>query len=254
MSDIYNRNVLTWGTDNQKKLSDYNVLVVGSDILSQYLLANLAGMGIGKISLIDNDVTREDKKDFLCSKKNSYSPKVGSIGKTLEKINSNLRGNIQIMNSGFSKGIIYDALRNNQPNLIVDCTNDPETKENSLKYAYDHGIDYISASSSNHNSSLTTYYPKLDSSNPDLDNLVLSEFENVEQGGFPSGVVAPIIAEEIRKQNFSYNDIDKTLESNQRLNYDLFSKQRTSENIENLWMPTLFRGKKVLVVGAGGGA
>lgn len=252
-----NRNELVWGERNQRKLYDAKVAVVGSGLLSQMVLAGLGGLGIGNVYFIDNSLVKRDERDFLCVPKDDKvgQKKVRHIEGTLKKINE---GNEESeifhgIHSKFVEAFVYPY----RPQVIIDATNDPISKESALRYALNYNVPVISASADGSRSAVSMYFPqnkskvKLFSEKPDLEALLMHEFEGKMQSGFTSGVAAGLVCEEIRKLKFKYSDDGRDDNLVKRAVYNAFSHNRKGLE-SNASAPSYYKGKNVLIVGAGG--
>ena len=258
-SEQVDRQVRIWGREKQKKIDDSKVLVIGSGILPQMILSNLAGLGIGNIFLMDNArISRNDPYEFLCFKNQGYYPKIGAkkvkeIAITLKKINP-------LINIGtrFSK-FVEPFAHQFRPDLIIDATNSPISKENCLYYANSYKIPFISASSKFSKGTLSCYNPSSKIKNkfldlPDLESYIHQEYESEIQGNFSSGVIGGLVTDEIRKLLFSITDdsLDNPLEKNKKITYNINCQDRTSaKNSFTEAFSNDFRGNSALVVGAG---
>jgi len=253
------RQVRIWGRENQKKIDDAKVLIVGSGPLSQMILSNLAGLGIGNLYLMDNaTISRADSNEFLCFKDKGNYPNIGSmkvkeIAETLKKINPSIevRGRF----SKFAEPFAYQF----RPEIIVDATNNQVSKESCLYYAVSYRIPFISASSKFSKSTLSCYTPDIKAKNrlldfPDFEYYLHKEYESECQGNFSSGVISGFVTDEIRKLLFQIADfsIDNHLENNNKITYNLNSKSRIGEHNDfTQTFMNYFRDNSVLVVGAG---
>ncbi|MBI4440378.1 ThiF family adenylyltransferase [Candidatus Woesearchaeota archaeon] len=256
MSYRDSRNILVWGEECQSRLQETSVVTVGSDLLAQMVLSGLAGLGIGHIYFIDNDFVDRREPDFLLnhSFEKIGQKKVRHIEDTLKKIKTPKQDEeITGTFSKFSEAFLLDY----SPNIVVECTNDPISKEKALAYTIKYGTPFISASASRSKSAVSIYMPpkrgkiRLPSELPNLDALLMKEFEGTKQGGFTSGVIASIALEEIRKLRFRYDDKDRNLPNNSRMVYNIFSESRKGMEASGN-MPLYFKDRSALVVGAGG--
>ncbi len=269
-----NRNVLAWGGDetaqeNQDKLAQLRVMVVGSGPLAQYILGSLAGLGVGYTSddgaIIGMDNARINSKDldFLCPH-NSFNigkEKVKEFETVINKIKSECNYIPEF--SDFCVAHAYP----HQPNIIIDATNDPISKEMALGYTLSHRIPFISASVNKDKGSAVCHWPKGDRNKgrirnyreiPDLGALILNEYSKDKQEGYTSSVISGIVLEEIRKYLFKHNynstpiPEDTNLRSNHIFTYNPYSKTRTGR--KNDIDPSLahyYGGKKALIIGCG---
>ena len=62
---LYSRQIFVYGKSAQQQLSNAHVLVYGSGLLTAEILKNLALAGVGKISIIDTNITRIGPKSKL---------------------------------------------------------------------------------------------------------------------------------------------------------------------------------------------
>lgn len=244
------------GEQRQQELYKSRVLVVGSDALSQMILSCLAGIGVGNILFMDNKrISDQDRNDFLCTHEvlHKGQKKVRHIEASLRELNETIE--IEARHAKFNEGFVYRFA----PEIIIDATNDPISKEAVLRYALSYSVPIISASANGHIGVVTCYWPKnghikLRKETPDLKALLHREFAGMVQGGFPSGIIAGIVAEEYRKFKFRYskNGTDANLPSNERIVYNPYSRTRRGFHYD-LKQDRLgfYRDKKALVAGAG---
>ncbi len=251
--DRNSRNLLAWGKEAQDLLYKSRVLVVGSDVLAQYILTGLAGLSVGNVFFMDNSEINPRDADFLCPhrQENIWQEKVTVIQDTLQKIN------VKSRNVGMYSRFCDSFVKKKSPEMIIDATNDSVSKEKALIYAMKHGIPLLSASSDAVRSALTAFFPKSDARSAQansLDAVLLREFNGKRQGAFSSGVIAGITTEEFRKVKFSYPNYknDNPLPNLGMLAYNLFSQSRRNLNENGFNPPVYFKDKKVCVVGGGG--
>ena len=252
------RQVRIWGPKNQKKIDDSRVIVVGSGPLSQMVVSNLAGLGIGYICLMDNSrISRQDLNEFLCFRdinnmSNIGARKVDDIGMVIKTLNPSIEFVTRF--SKFTEPFAYQC----NPKIIIDATNDPISKESCLYYAVSYRIPYISASSNFSKGTLSCYVPdkrkKRQLDFPDFEKYLNGEYKGEIQGSFSSGVIAGLVTDETRKLLFSIADysIDNPIPNNRQITYNLNSKKRTGAE-SDFKEPHLnyFRDNSALVVGAG---
>ncbi len=233
------------------------VLVIGSDVLAQYVLAGVIGLGVREgVCVMDNKrINRSDKNDFLFIKENKKifnigQEKVTHIDKTLRKINST--ANILPRHSKFTEAYTFRF----SPDIIVDATNDCISKECAIDYALNYRVPLISVSTDNEKGIVSMYKPsdsiKLFKENIDLEKIVHREFEGKSQGNFTSSIIAGLIVEEIRKYKFKFNQYDKNIENNFTLVYNINSKTRKGFKSDLRLNNKDFSKYNLLIVGAGG--
>src|SRR3989344_5315972 len=255
------RNVLAFGDNGeecQRKLYNSRVLTVGSDLLSQMILGGLAGLSVGHIAFIDNARIDRNDRDFLCSHGDTIigQKKVRHVEDTLKRINQVIQENIVGIHSKFAEAFVFEY----KPEVVIDATNDPISKEKALRYSIRYCVPFISASSDGARSAVAVYVPRnqakprVFSENPNLEALLMQEFSGSKQGSFSSGIAAGLVCEELRKIKFKYaaDGRDDSLKNNFRLVYNMYSDTRTGMIPESASMPVYFKNKKALVAGAGG--
>lgn len=230
--------IKNWGVEQQNKIRDSKVLIIGDGILEEMILGSMLGLGVGNILFFDK---KEGGKSYLA--KNNKKDRIDQILTTTKEI------------SPFSKISGYSARFSNSlldyeefiPSFIIDSTNDFHSKEKSLEYAIERDINYISVYS-NKRKSVLTYYDK----NKNNIEEILSDFgitkEDKEQGSIISGINAGIITDELRKSLFKLESFDHLLD--RKIIYNLDSKNRKSLDSDNQ-IDYDFSSKKILVAGAG---
>jgi len=272
ISEIDQRNIQTWNQENQDKLSSWKVLVIGSDRLAQLVLGSLAGLGVGYRPnggfILGLDDARIKRNDFsFLAPYDEY--KIGKERvKEFKKVISLIKEDCHYLPlfADFNVARVY----HHQPNIVIEASNDPLSKERALNYALSYHIPFLSLSCNREKGALCCYWPKNDvnkkknnlnlvKENPDLENLVLAEFAGSSQETFTAAVVAGLALEEIRKYTFRYVDkngkelsFDQQGVSNKKYFYNPYSFSRSGK--ESDAKPKLinyFRNRKVLLVGAG---
>lgn len=240
---------------NQEEIENSRIMVVGSGTLAQMVSGALAGVGVNNIYVMDNKKVNDDEKDFLCirDKDSKKINKIKQIKKTLEKIANENKSGIIARHSPFNEAFTFQF----SPEIIVDATNDPRSKESVLDYALRYNIPFISTSSDQDKSIVSCHWPKnkgkikVFDENPDIESLLNKGYENAYQGGYTSCIAAGIAVEEIRKFKFKYDESDMNLSRDESFVYN--NRSDTREGVKNDIQKDLFKrhDKKVLVVGAG---
>jgi molybdopterin/thiamine biosynthesis adenylyltransferase len=248
MNDNINRNVKVWGEKNQELLSKLNVCVIGSDILSQMVLAGIAGLNVGKINIIDNSRIYNNQKNFLVENNSNYigKEKVKVISNTIKLINKNIE--INPIFGKFNEAFCYNL----KPDIIIDATNDEDSKIKSSYFAFNYKIPFLSLSSDISRYSICSYYPKTRlKSNflKGLENIIDKCIDGKEQGLSSSGIVAGITCEEIRKLSFRYDSEDIILDSLDSLLYNISDNDRNNFLKKSIY-PS-FKDLNALIVGSG---
>jgi molybdopterin/thiamine biosynthesis adenylyltransferase len=224
-NSIYDRNTREWGQTNQEKLLEHRVLIIGSDILAQYLAGGLAGLGVGSLALMDNTRVTPDQYNIFVHQQGKR--RVDGIAQALDQLNPLLT--IDPVFSAFNRALIYQY----QPTICIDASNCSRQKEQVLQYALDKNISFFSAVS-NHKGCLVS---RINTPTQDIH----ASYDNTRQHPVSSGIAAGIVLEEIRKLTFRYPDnlYDTKLHANCTWSYD--TKHR----------PLNLSQTRALVIGAG---
>ena len=120
----YNRNILLIGDAGQTKLLNSRVLVCGCGGLGSTVIMNLAGLGIGTIGLVDDDVVEITNLNRQFIHKNIGEDKVISAKNRILEYNPEINVNaykIRLDDNNYET-IIKDY------DLIVDCFDSYESK------------------------------------------------------------------------------------------------------------------------------
>lgn len=247
------RQIEFWGEENQKKLYDSHVLILGSNILGQMVLGCCAGLGIGNITLMDNSKSSYDEHQFLYPTLRNLEGlnKKESIYKTVSSINDNI--NLRVINSKFSKSILdfFDF----KPKVIIDAQNDRNWKNISLDYALKENIKYISSYVGRNIGAVSV----LNKSKKDIEEILSTEeiLDDRKMHSIPSGVCTGVICDELRKMVFSLDNSNNTPDFvndaplKERFVYNLANSKRNNDISDILVNSNRISKSKVLVAGAG---
>jgi len=217
VGDIYDRQKLIENWE-QERLLESEVAVIGSGTLAHYLLAAIAGLGIGKVKIFDNrKLTRADKKEgFLYLLESKHPPyRSKALEGMIRKINQDI--NVRGINWRFlypSSTKIFE-----KENVIIDVTNDPISKSVVLEYGEKNNIPVILASADENSGKV---YVMKDYSKVREEHL-LAEYYGKRQGIIASGIIGGIICEEIRKILMPLDEEDENIEE---FHFNAFSKDR----------------------------
>lgn len=96
MDNRYKRNIGTLTLEENKKLKDFKVCVVGCGGLGGYIIEMLSRLGIGYITVVDGDVFDESNlnRQLFCDENNLGLNKAESVKKRIKYINSNVYINV----------------------------------------------------------------------------------------------------------------------------------------------------------------
>lgn len=244
---------------DQEKLQSLEVILVGTGPISHYLLASFCGMGIGNIHLLDDENNTPNKNSFLFFEKNQEK-KIEYLGKIVRGINNDINVEKRISpRAGGLKGF-------REPHILINTSNNVDSKIRSLEFAKDKNIPLISASSDEYSGTLSYFHPnnKIET-RKDVDTFKMERYRGLNQGNVTSGVMAGLITDLLlvfllptkEQKNYkfclpSFNEEEKEDISIQNpIYFNLKSNKFTSiedtveSNIE------IYSRKKILMVGAG---
>jgi len=253
------RNVLAWGEENQQKLAEKRVAVIGSDILAQLIIASLAGLGVGKkgsngaVVNFDNQRISSEKRDILNLDDIVIqgTERVKTFEGTVLKINPEC--NYIPIFSPFSSSL-FDYFR---IDYVIDATNDRYSKGRVVEFCRKRSIPLVSASSSRSLAALTVLNHDLVGGGNIIQGERLRPLENTffsgkQQFAYTSCVSSGLVLEELRKFCFRYGDGDNSLSDLQTLLFNPYSSQRRNRVFDiRPSQVNYFGSKKALVVGAG---
>jgi len=261
--EIYNRQARIPNWD-QDKLKNTRVLMVGSSILAQQSLVNLAGLGTEEILILSEErIKLDDYDNFLYKKPDvaiSGDYKIDHIAQALMQMNNNL--NLTLRHGRFQEAWLQDF----EPDIIVETTNKPGSKRELLAYANKKGIQFISGSSKDNEGLLTTFDPsknkasRILADSKGLEEIIGRCFAGHRQDIESSGVTAGLIGDEVRKRRMPLEDkdtppdkrTDSVIPSGQMLYYNALARNRCSPEINVRKIPyKVLRDFNALVIGGG---
>ena len=227
-----------------------NIAIVGSDQLAVTIATAAVALGVGGVEIIDNKkITDTLKNGFFYLDAYLGENRTESLEKTLKKLHPTIKDGIFGLHIDFRCAGSERLL--NRPNVIIDATNDPASKKKCLTYAKEKRIPFISASSSQ-TESTALIYPF--SQGTLEEKLLLQYYEGQDQGDVTSGFAAGFVVEELRKIILPLPK-EKDIVKNSRidgLHYNLKSSKRFRTEIDRNYSAIGDCGdKRVLIVGAG---
>jgi len=122
----YSRNIPALSLEENNKLENYSVCVIGCGGIGGYVIEMLGRIGIGKLIVVDNDAFEESNlnRQILSSNKNLGNNKAIEAKKRLENINHLIK--VIVVTERFTnengKGIIKEA------DVVVDALDNLETR------------------------------------------------------------------------------------------------------------------------------
>ena len=144
----YGRHILLPEIDyeGQQKLLDSHVLVVGLGGLGSPASIYLASSGIGELTLCDfDDVELSNlQRQIVHTERNLKTNKAHSAKNFISSINSNI--NINVVDKKLSEKEFDLYIKNNSVDVILDCSDNFQTRYSVNKIAYKNKIPLVSGS------------------------------------------------------------------------------------------------------------
>ena len=237
-----------WGIEEQKKIFNKRILILGNNALGEMTLAGLASFGARNLFYQDYRDNSSPKSYFSNVKR--PGTRLERIIKTVSSINPHAK--MYGYKAPFTK--LYINLENFVPEIVIDTTNNTESKEEVLDYLdHNRGIKLISGVSNENSCAVSFYDPSKENQEKILDDILNPkiDLDPEVQGGFTSTIAAGFIIEEFRKSIFSLRENDKNSEDT--VYYDQNSPDRNSPvRINSPASTNSLKDQSILVAGCGG--
>jgi len=236
----YNRQELIRGWD-QRRIEKSSVALIGSDLLAGCTSLLLTSLGVGTLEIYDNDLVNIYGKN-LFFEADENEPKVEAMERTLKKINpyADISGVNCLPDRHFLAGII------GHPDVIMELTNNTESKKVCLSYGKKLGIPVITGSADDVSGRF--YFTR----GYDDRSLLLEDYAGKKQGVMPSEILSGVVVENFRKHMAPLSKDEQTIKS---MSYNLNSRARFTEakagNRANDSDPNVFSKKHATMIGAG---
>lgn len=131
------------GVDGQKRLSESKIVIIGSGALGSVASDLLARAGVGKITIIDQDIVdlTNLQRQSLYSEEDINRPKASTAKSTLSKVNSAIKlvAHDENLNSENIERLI------GSPDCVLDCTDNLDTRFLLNEYARKNNIPWVHA-------------------------------------------------------------------------------------------------------------
>ena len=194
---------------NQSKLENAKVAVIGSDALANYAALTLSAFGFGSVSLygqghIDSDIrtnhqrtgTTDYSKGFLFFEAREGTTKAKALEDIINKINPEI--DFKGLNIGMQR--FENTALMQKPDLIVEATNDPESKISMMDYAIMNNIPLVSMSAGDTKGGVGILKPdSTEEQRKVIENILFDDISYQKQDPVVSQVIAGMGIEEARK-------------------------------------------------------
>ncbi len=139
MTNYFHRQIQLWGEETQKSLQDKKVLIVGAGGLGSSLCYALGSSGIGYIDIVDFD------EISLHNIHRQIAFKLGDEGKNKAQINAKVikSRSTYVTPRAFAMSFGEFAKRDNSYDLIIDATDNIETRREIDTFAKKHSTPWI---------------------------------------------------------------------------------------------------------------
>lgn len=186
----YNRQIVLpkFDLDNQEKLLNAKVVVVGVGGLGCAAAQYLVGSGIGEITLIDNDTVDETnlQRQVLHGESDIGTNKCVSAKASLEQLNSETQIHIIQNRLGVDD---YLALIESI-DIVVDCTDNLETRNTLNKVSYQLGKSLVSGAAIRMEGQLMSIVPAQNSA---CYACLSTQFGEQNLSCTESGIMSPVV-------------------------------------------------------------
>ncbi len=250
----YDRQQRIQGWD-QAKLSSAKITIAGADALCQQVAISATALGFGTIEIygkgINETLPEDENYDYSQGVLNFEAERFSSRAKSLEQFLKKINPDASIA------GVNIDLSRNlgiiGETGLIIDATNNLDSKVELIQYAADKSIPLISIASDDTKAKtglLPAASRRTRSSERELliSNLYFLEFNQKKQGSITSQFIAGIAVDEARKLFMPLQN-EALLED--IIIYNLASSQRFNDENDLQVETSSLSNYRVLMIGAG---
>lgn len=157
ISKQFERNVMSLGEENQIKLFNSTVSIIGMGGLGGFVLEHLIRLGVGHIKVIDNDVFDESNlnRQILSDRDSLGIPKVEIAESRAKKINKEII--IDSFKAEFNEGIAIQILKGSD--VAVDALDNNNSRSLLFKNAKSLGIPVVHAAVSMTSGEVRVFFP-----------------------------------------------------------------------------------------------
>ena len=264
----YDRQQLITGWD-QEKLSSARMVIIGSDVLANYLAMNAAALGFGTIEICGQGIVDsiDLAQDFKNYSKGFSLFKNGTKANLIAEFAQKLNPAVKTRGLNLNLASIKNIQLIEKPDIIIEASSSINSKANAIKYSRLKNIPLISVGCGPNIGKLGVYNPGNSMSRSDevryLENILFHDIIG-SQGTIVSSVMSSLAVDEARKILMPINN-EKTIED--ILLYNLSSLERFAgdagdagdtrgetggtHKLNYVQEREDFSDKKVLMIGAG---
>ncbi len=228
---------------SQEQLAQAAVAVVGADLLGQFIAAGLAGLGVGRIFIVDDRSRSPDELGLLKLHAKSGQPRAEALAQLLRKINP------EISVCGQSLRLLYEECFRllPTPTLLIEATADPVSKWACLRYSQKWCVPVLFAAASPTEGRLLVHRFGQEISYTERDYCLL-DLQDQPQNPVTAMVMAGLALEETRKILMPLDEYDQPIQA--MLSYNRQSASRFDAQADYAVTGESYGGDCVLV-GAG---
>ncbi len=188
----YSRHILLPQLDinGQQKLIDSHVMIIGLGGLGAPVSMYLASSGIGKLSLVDDDVVELSnlQRQIVHGQSDIGRPKVASAADKLSELNPDI--SLQLIDRRLDKTALSEATAG--VDVLVDCSDNFATRFLLNEVSREQKLPLVSGAAIRFEAQVTVYDPRQTDS--PCYRCLYEEKGELEQTCSESGVLAPMLA------------------------------------------------------------
>ncbi len=157
-SDRYNRNFNTLSPEEQKRLGESKVLVLGLGGLGGGVCEMLARVGVGKLTLVDGDTfeTSNLNRQLLSQEHLIGRPKAVAAKDRIAAVNSEVT--VTCIEKTLNESNLYESIKNQH--IVVDCLDSISTRFKLQDAARQASIPIVSGAIAGVTGQVTTIFPE----------------------------------------------------------------------------------------------
>ena len=197
MEKRYSRNISTLSEEENNKLKDFNVCILGCGGIGGYVIEMLSRIGIEHLTLVDMDVFDESNlnRQIISSEDNIGTFKVESARNRVKSINSNTK--VRVFNGEFCEENAYEILK--EHDIIVDCLDSIENRILLQKISKELNIPFVHGAIGGWYGQVSSVFPGDDTLNKIYKNNNVGIEKKLGNPSFTPATIASIQVSEVIK-------------------------------------------------------